>query len=293
MFLQIHILVSVYFVCVLLYIYFPVCKFHLRGTLVCMLTPYYFAIRFLPETLRALVGDGHITPSRWYRPLIPLLGRSREHSSSNERPPKKPFANPLRLLTQPDIILVLLYNGILFSAFYCIMASLSTLFKQAYALSETNIGLCFLALAGGMLLGGVITGKLLDRDHLRIKNKLIMEAEAIPEKGMSPLEITDESNFPIEKARLRTSPIYLAVSVASCIGYGWTMHRKVHIAVPLLLHFICKLHRSLAVLTLKTFNSRLLVGCNNEHDTDVDRGLGPVAGFGCNSMRKRTLYSFI
>jgi membrane protease YdiL (CAAX protease family) len=118
------------------------------------------------------------------------------------------------------------------------MASLSTLFHQTYALSETVIGFCFLALAGGLLFGGVIGGKFLDWDYERIKNQIIREAEAVPEKFSSPQEAVNDKNLPIEKARLRTSPIYISLIVATSVGYGWAIHRKTSIAVPLVLHFI-------------------------------------------------------
>lgn len=73
---------------------------------------------FLPETLRALVGDGSYIPSAIYRPLLPIIGRHRLAVEDFEKPPKKQFANPLLLLTYPDVVVILTFNGIVYSVYY-------------------------------------------------------------------------------------------------------------------------------------------------------------------------------
>jgi hypothetical protein len=75
-------------------------------------------------------------------------------------------------------------------------------------------------------------GKLLDRDYRIIKAKLGSQHQDTAEKG------TVASSFPIEKARLRSTPIYLAIYVVSVVGYGWALHSSVHIAIPVILTFI-------------------------------------------------------
>lgn len=99
---------------------------------------------FLPETLRLIVGNGSILPPRLLRPLVPVVG-SRASESSPASNTGKRLGNPLRLLTYPDITILLFFNGIIYSVFYGVTASISTLFHEAYpSLSETDIGLCFL-----------------------------------------------------------------------------------------------------------------------------------------------------
>jgi len=200
---------------------------------VCLL----FMLLFLPETLRSLVGDGSYTPSAIYRPWIPIMSRNRLGSSSVDKPPKKTFANPLRILTHADVLLLLVYNGVVYSAFYGVTASLSVVFKKSYPfLSETDIGLCYLAIGGGMVFGSLVTGKFLDRDYQSIKNQMIREGGG--EKGMRPEDVTRDENFPIERARLKTTPIYLAVFVIATVGYGWCLQQSVNLAVPLILQII-------------------------------------------------------
>ncbi|KZP22047.1 MFS general substrate transporter [Athelia psychrophila] len=203
---------------------------------VCALT----LVLFLPETLRALVGDGSYTPSAIYRPLLPIIGRHRPVAGDVEKPPKKPFINPFMLFTYPDIVVILIFNGIVYSVFYSVIATISVLFKQAYPyLNEFDIGLCFLAIGGGMIIAGPVIGKLLDRDYESFKNKMIKKVnEGGGENGMCAEDVTKEENFPIELVRLRTMPIFLGIFCMATIGYGWCLQAKVSIAVPLILH-IC------------------------------------------------------
>lgn len=92
-----------------------------------------------------------------------------------------------------------------------------------------------------MLFGSLLTGKFLDRDYQSIKKQMIRKAEADREKGMRPEDVTKEENFPIEHARLRTTPIYLAVFVSATLGYGWCLQKNVNLAVPLILQIISEL----------------------------------------------------
>ncbi|KAJ6536646.1 major facilitator superfamily domain-containing protein [Mycena sp. CBHHK59/15] len=181
---------------------------------------------FPPRTLRSMVGNGSITPPAIYRPLLPIIRRKKARST-NIRLPRKPFQNPLRLLLNPDILILLGFNGLICAVFYGVVSSISTVFHAAYpALNETQIGLCFLAIGGGMLLGSVTFGKILDWDYQRVK-KSISEAK--------PDAMSHDSSFPIEKARMRLMPILVAIYVGCCSGYGWCIEKKANIAGPLIL----------------------------------------------------------
>ncbi|KAF7793391.1 hypothetical protein EIP86_004503 [Pleurotus ostreatoroseus] len=193
---------------------------------------------FLPETLRSLVGDGSISPHRLNRALIPIIGRGHV-GLTDEQLPKKPFVNPLRLFLRPDVFLLLVFNATLYAVFYGVTASISSLFSDIYPfLSETAIGLCFLAIGGGMVFGSWITGLVLDRDYKNIKAKLERRCKEDPECKIAPEDVTKDENFPIEYARFRTMPFYFVVYVAACIGYGWCLDAKVNIAGPLILTII-------------------------------------------------------
>jgi len=48
----------------------------------------------------------------------------------------------------------------------------------------------------------------------------------------------DLRNFPIERARSRGSLCLLTMSTAALITYGWTVSKRIHVAVPLTLQFV-------------------------------------------------------
>ena len=55
---------------------------------------------------------------------------------------------------------MLLFNATLYAVFYGVTASISTLFSDIYPfLNQTDIGLCFLGIGGGMAIGSVIGGR--------------------------------------------------------------------------------------------------------------------------------------
>ena len=84
----------------------------------------------LPETLRAMVGDGSVPPPKAYRPLIPVIGRTRQNTDEVTRPPRRGFANPLLLFLYPDVTLTLFFNALVYSLFYCVIATISTPSKR-------------------------------------------------------------------------------------------------------------------------------------------------------------------
>ncbi|KAF7357908.1 MFS general substrate transporter [Mycena venus] len=193
-------------------------------------------ILFLPETLRAIVGNGSIPLPPIYHPVIPIIGRHAKRSlpTTTTPPPKRKFQNPLLLLLHVDIALLLLINGIVYSVFYGVTASISTVFHDAYPqLNETELGLCFLTVGSGMSIGSLFCGRLLDWDYRKLRRTLRAQdptAEQVNETSGK----ADEA-FPIERARLRLLPAFLALFVVSCIGYGWCIDKRTNIAGPLIL----------------------------------------------------------
>lgn len=172
-------------------------------------------------------------------PLIPVIGRTSKDVEDSDRPPRRAFANPFILFTYLDVSLLLFLNGLIYAVFYGVTATISTLFQPTYPyLTETDIGLCFLAIGGGMSIGGVVTGKIFDREYQRVKRRLLRQIEADPESTIRPEDVTKDEHFPIEYARLRLMPAFFALYAASCIGYGWCLQARVSIAGPLVLQFI-------------------------------------------------------
>ena len=198
-------------------------------------------LRFLPETLRAIVGDGSI-PAGWiYTQPISLIGKHRSAGISSERPERKPFRNPLLMFAYPEIFVLLIFNGTLYAVMYGVTASLSVIFEEVYPyLNQTEIGLCFIPMGLGMLVGSILSGRALDSYYKKIKDDLIRQAQTDSEKLVNPEAIEKDPSFPIEKARLQILPWVVFVYTTCVIGYGWALQSRVTIVVPLILQFISK-----------------------------------------------------
>ncbi|THH33163.1 hypothetical protein EUX98_g1068 [Antrodiella citrinella] len=239
-----------------------------------------------PETLRAIVGDGSIPPPRISRPIIPIIGRNRISSDKVEKPPRKPFINPLRLFFYPEVTLLLIFNGVVYAVFYGVTASISTLFKVVYPfLNETDIGLCFLAIGGGMLIGTVAHGKVLDREYRVVKAKLIKEG------SLSVEDSRNDETFPIEYARFRTMPIWLGLFTICCIGYGWALEQRVNIAVPLVMQIImgymiiCVMNTTQTlIIDMLPAQGSSITACNNFARCSLGAGMVSVINVIINSV---------
>jgi hypothetical protein len=98
-----------------------------------------------------------------------------------------------------DIVLLLIFNGTFVAVYFGITASISTLFQDIYPfLNQTQIGLCYLTIGVGSILGSVISGKLLDWDFERVK-KMELAKRGVDQKTSTTTE--DLRDFPIEKVQ--------------------------------------------------------------------------------------------
>jgi hypothetical protein len=85
----------------------------------------------------------------------------------------------------------------------------------------------------GCVIGSFATGKLVDFDYKRTKRQ---HDERV--KNSSKLDFNDSSdNFPIEQARLRSAWIMIMAFGFSTLGYGWSLEKRTHLAVPLVFQF--------------------------------------------------------
>ncbi|EOA88645.1 multidrug transporter [Exserohilum turcicum] len=174
---------------------------------------------FLPETLRSIAGNGSIPVPRIQRAIIPIVGQkaTKEAFDPETRTKPKHSVNPFVLFTYPDVIVLLTFTGLVYAVNYTITATISSSFAKIYPqLSQTALGLCYLPVGAGMIIGSTLTGKMLDWEYARIKARC-------------------GDNFTIEHARLRIMPFYLSLFIVCVIAWGWTIQARAHIAVPLIL----------------------------------------------------------
>ena len=113
-----------------------------------------------------------------------------------------------------------------------VTTSTPVLFTEHYHLSVLQVGLTYLAIGVGTVIGSIGYGRILDRDWRIVERKYIDVGNTKP-KGPSDLV-----NFPLEYARTRTTWYPLIAFWVSGAGYGWTIQYTVNLAVPLLLQVI-------------------------------------------------------
>lgn len=200
---------------------------HLLGVLV-----------FLPETSRKVVGNGSIPPPSSTDPytlIPPIPGPIKTHPQDNPPPLRSPL-HPLSCLValfQKSTFLVLLAGSLQSALFNSVAASLSTQLIHIHTLNYLTAGLCYLPSGLGAFLDAYFTGKLLDRDYALTA---LHHPPPLSPNTSKPSP-NDLSSSPIEKARLRSVFIFLAISSAATAGYGWSLPAQTHISVPLTVMF--------------------------------------------------------
>ena len=118
-----------------------------------------FLIAF-PETGRNVVGNGSIPPQGWNMSLLNYLhnrkveqsdGLSRTVSRQEKKAAQAKLAskrklrwpNPLktlRIMAEKDVAVILLYNALIYTAFYDVIAIIPSLFAEIYGFNDLQIG---------------------------------------------------------------------------------------------------------------------------------------------------------
>ena len=113
-----------------------------------------------PETGRNVVGNGSIPPPGWNMSFLNYLEVRRTEKSNTfnraqSRQDKKAaqvalssrrklrWPNPLKtvhIIFEKDVGMLLLYNSLIYTAFYDVTASLPSLFAEIYSFNELQIG---------------------------------------------------------------------------------------------------------------------------------------------------------
>lgn len=208
--------------------------------------------RFLPPTLRLMVGNGSIQAPAWDRPLIPIIGPHRHKANSHPSVPPDPKisqnhgsgANPFLFFLELDVLLILLANGVIFGLLSAVQASASLLLQRAHPnLTQTTIGLCFLPLGFGCLFGALATGKQLNWQYAKERAKWEIEMRQKREENDTkvdadaPWTAEEELMFPKEKARVGWAFAYGIIASLAAIAYGWVLQAGTPLAVPLVFLF--------------------------------------------------------
>lgn len=212
---------------------------------------------FLPETMRKKVGNGsHQSKKKWQLPLAYSFGFLK-FPPPEGLPPKKhtEYLNPvnsLAIIAEKDIFLVLLFNAVIYTAYYAVTSSTTELFTSIYHLNSLQVGLCFIANGVGAMIGSILRGKLMNADYRAERAKWEAQrqpalaeehhgAEAAAPRGNNSKPSYDDndlSTFPIERARMRSLPYTFLALIGALIAYGWFLQYGIHLAAPVICQFL-------------------------------------------------------
>ncbi|PYH91156.1 MFS general substrate transporter [Aspergillus ellipticus CBS 707.79] len=199
---------------------------------------------FLPETCRKVVADGSVPPPALNQSVSDLIrhrnrkarGLLVEEAKLAEVRNNYAFRVPspmptLRVVVDLETGAILLATGLMFAGFYAVMTGATTSFHEVYHLNNIETGLMYIPIGAGGIASAFTTGRLVDWNYRRHAARA----------GLPVIRNVrqDISNFNIERARLEVAlPLYY-LSLVSMVAYGWVLGRKVNLAVPIILLFIC------------------------------------------------------
>jgi len=145
--------------------------------------------------LTLLYENGKDATPVLYQPVIPIISRRTvpvQGTSVPRKVPRNPFVLFKNLQVVNTLVIAALINGVM----YAIIAPISSIFEEVYPfLNQTKIGLCFLAVGCGMLIGSVVTGRILDWEYQKFKQAAFKEFGEGADLSKIP-------SFPLEKVPL-------------------------------------------------------------------------------------------
>ncbi|KAF2255329.1 MFS general substrate transporter [Trematosphaeria pertusa] len=226
---------------------------------------FIFILLFLPETLRSVAGNGTLPLAGMDRPLIwrlKVFGKP-AHEKEELLPGVRPklalrkFVEPFRPLKEKDIIVSLVFSGVIFAIWMVVTVSTVGLFKETFGLNEAFLGLVFLPNALGTIVGSTVIGNILAQDF-QTACSAYKAAHSLPPSAVvsrHPLP----ADFPLEHTRLVRLPGLTVIFVIALSFYGFTLYYPSlyslggWIVLPLLLQFlisvmahaICGIHQTL------------------------------------------------
>ncbi|KKK27381.1 hypothetical protein ARAM_002296 [Aspergillus rambellii] len=204
----------------------------------------------LPETCRAVVGNGSVPAAKWNRSLWELTVRRFWKKTERTEPDNEtiqqggrrpnPFAS-LKIVTEREGGLVLMYGSLLYAGYMMVLSTLSTELENRFGFNTIQVGLCYLPLGMGSLTSRWTVGYLLDRNFKREAKR-----QGLP---IVKNRQQDIANFNVEVARLLVSLPMIYASCLCIIIYGWVMEYKTALAGPMVMLFFT------GHLTTGAFNS--------------------------------------
>ncbi|KAH8669580.1 major facilitator superfamily domain-containing protein [Tricladium varicosporioides] len=128
------------------------------------------------------------------------------------------------LVFSPIVLITSIYVGLVYGYLYLLFTTFTIVFEGNYGFSTSSVGLSFVGIGVGSVIGVVIFGVMSDKNIRKQTEEADASAEAAGEAsaGMKP-----EYRLPMMIPGSALIPIGLFI-------YGWTTHFKVHWIVPIL-----------------------------------------------------------
>ncbi|KAI0123726.1 major facilitator superfamily domain-containing protein [Xylariales sp. AK1849] len=187
-------------------------------------------VLLLPETCRAVVGNGSVRPQWWNLSAVQWLRRRKgddteieEDRSTITKPRHRP--NPLsamRILLEPEGGITLGFGSLLFAGYFMVMTTLSEQLSTRFSFDSVQIGLCYLPLGVGSLLSRVTAGQLFDWNFHRHSRKLGVSLDLSRQQAIDV--------FPIERIRLEICIPMVYISCGTVLAYAWAMESNASLA---------------------------------------------------------------
>ncbi|KAL3458750.1 putative MFS transporter [Aspergillus heterothallicus] len=203
---------------------------------------------FLPETCRAVVGNGSVPPQAWNRSgwqiLRPTIWKPRRRQQQQQQqrperaydtiPTRRPRRNPLiasaMIARDVEAALILIFGGLLFSGYMAVMSTLTLELESRFGFNEIQVGLCYLPFGIGSLTSRFTVGRLLDFNFRREAQRQNLAIEKNKQQ--------DLAHFNIEIARLAVTLPFVYASCVFLIAYGWVMQANTSLAAIIVFLFL-------------------------------------------------------
>ncbi|CEP07676.1 hypothetical protein [Parasitella parasitica] len=180
-----------------------------------------FSAFFLPETLRKQRSQEKQVDDTLSSTSTTVYAKSKPSSSPSCLATLYTSFSPMFImLYDPNVILLMLFNSVIFGSLYILNPTITQTFKQIYGYTEWQTGLCFLSLGFGFMLGSIVSGRHSDY-ILRKLSKRNAEGKKI-----------------VSEMRLQAAVPSFFLMPAGYLIYGWTTEKQVGVYAPLIGLFI-------------------------------------------------------
>ncbi|EED19856.1 MFS transporter, putative [Talaromyces stipitatus ATCC 10500] len=196
-----------------------------------------FLVVFLPETCRAVVGDGSVPTAKWNRSVWQIVSSKLQPSKIKEpnydsvqKRKRRPnvFASAL-IATEKEPAIILAYGSLIYCGYMSVLSTLTSQLKTQYGFNSIQIGLCYLPLGCGSLTSRWTVGFLLDWNF---KREAARQGMPIIKNRQQNIE-----KFNIEVARLAITIPFVYGGALCLIAYGWVMQFKTSLPGPMVMLF--------------------------------------------------------